>query len=344
MGPDEYLREKLQQFTSLGILGAGVGYGLVQTLADKGPAIQGIAARAQGQLVTPNLRTKAHSPIKFQEELLQEAFSSADDVMSSVGLNETLRRTYTRALYRSGMLSEDKRNSLIQSVMDAGSDWGTVRGQLLKHSNEFGGMENVYESLREVLGGTVSGSKNLSVAELMRGFASEQRASVGLAGGLNDTSFFPGYTRSQFDPQGRFWSDLYPTQATLLSDQTAPLSNQAIRMARRFETKSGFPTAAGMRTAESSHGFISFMRKGTQHLPGMTTPTELPYVEFRVNSQQGKHFISVPTVPDALVQKGMNVVGNKNGMGFSFAPSFTVPVPGGGRKIVGWKRISFRTT
>jgi len=310
---------------------AGVGYAGYRGYQDYGGTIDRLVKTSKAAVSTGRTITSmAHTPIEFQETLLQEAFNVADDVMTPAGWNEMLGRTYQRALYKAGVVDDVTRTRIVQDLVKSGRSWKNARGTLLKYGHQTGGFEGIYRALREMVGGTVKGRRSKDVSELIRelstGVAGQE---LGAAKGVR-----PPYDRSAFQKGGAFWSEAFGSGAEQVdvSSMLGMVTKRGFQRETALQRILGGGVRAGVRAAERPRSFQTQRGAFRFNLPGIQGGTELPFVEFQVGGKGSKTFLSVPTVPEAMVKRGMNfVAADHRGMGFASVPHFAIPVNNGTR-------------
>lgn len=300
-------------------------------------------AQNKGSSGASSLGLVSRTPHEFEEASLEKAFSVMDDVMSPAGREEFLRRTYTRAMYSTRVLTDDARKTVVDNLLKAGTNWSAVKGVLERHQADLGGLENVHRMMRELAGGTVRGSRGESLDELLRGMSPIGR-------GANTNPRAAGYTRSAFEPGGSYWRDLFPGESNLfeVSESTIlqqrhgilPKFNQAARKIEEQLTslgvrtiKNGVPikVAAGLRDA-TDNTFRGGMSASFKTNIAGVGDVDVPFYQVRFGGRNSGAVLNVPVVSEV---KGLNVVAtDPMGRSFGVLPHFAIPKEGGGVRIV----------
>lgn len=303
-------REDSSRLLSTAILGGGIGFALYKGFKEHPGSIERLVEAVKGTHLPDELpRMMTRAPREIEERVFEEAISAMEDMMSSSGREETLTRIYDRALYKAGVVSDEFREDIVSALKAEGTSTAEeVQSAVKKYERQLGGTRGVYESIREVFGGTKQGFRSKEAAELIR------LTSVG------------GYTRSSFDVGGVFWKDLYeriqPTaiDAPLTRIGVSPIA-EALAPAFGETVEPGIRISNRPRWFEHSHATFSFQ------LPRTGEKIDLPYREYRIGGSRRQWFL---TIPEAVEHKGVSyVAADHRGMGFAAVPHFAVQGPGG---------------
>ncbi len=316
--------EKPNDFTgrllAAGVLTGGVGIALYKGFQENPGVIDRTVTTIRGAVSPRTPRMMTSTPVEFQERLLQEAFDAADDVMGSGGTRELMSRVYDRALYGAGVVSDTGRSALVEELADASINWEKARGVINKHQDKLGGFENIYNSLRELTGGTIHGSRGKEASALIRGLPDVGPDRFG----RNNP-----YMRSQFETGGQFWKDQFGIDIGLTPQ--APVTTQSTTAnyhTKKFATFDGVRITPGVREVNRPKMFKAGREAiFTFGVPGASAGLELPYTEFQVGGPGSRSFIQVP---HAVQHKGINfVAADHRGMSYATAPHFAIPINNG---------------
>ncbi len=333
MADSEEIKDTSTRLLATAAFASGVGAAVYKGFDESPGAIERIAKVVGSNVdhTAPSMMTR--TPVDNMSALLSEGFSAMEDTMG--GNTEMLRRSYTRALYSSGIVSDEDRGALVEKLVAGSSDWNSAEVTIGKYERELGGTEGVHKAMREISGGTISGNRRKDIGQLISEFSDIEPDNFGRAG---------DYPRSSFEPNGRFWSERFGLKVDeSVSISTKPISQKLESDAEKLQGAFGnkYKVNAGIRGSNRPRRFEAGQQGSFSFsVPNSDTNLDLSYSEFRVGKSLGgkdnRWFLSAPR---ASTRDGINfVAADHRGMSMASVPHFSVPKGGKkvGNEIVSW--------
>lgn len=335
---------------STGILLGGVGLTGFNVYKDMTESFKTLRETRQKVKASRNL--SAENPLvqktlksRFIKESVSDIFEFGSKNFSEAGWQEVLRRTYERALFKSGMTPDtNERKLIVKELMDSGGKWSAVEEMMGKYGAELGGEEGFKKAIGSVLG---RGKNASSIIGLMRkklgGRAQTDFEPIGPAparsGVLRQSNYYP----TPATQPGKFWQEIMPdvTQKNLNRD-IGQISPKAMSKLNKISNQLGSDYSAqlGFRDPVQGNGFRAVAPEFKLDMPRSGLSTNVPFFELKIKHGKQVGYFKVPMVPDSLKQRGINLVANNgSGMSFSAVGHFAMPKAGGGVEVVDWNRM-----
>jgi len=325
----ESIQDTSARLLATGVFAAGVGTALYKGFSEHRTQLN----RAANRFASPReLLPPMFGPaVEMQREKdLKEAFSALDDTMDPAGKTAFLQRAYQRAIYKTAVEIDDLGESLGMQLASESLDWDTTKGVIAKYEHQMGGMQGLYDSLREISGGTVRGNRGKDLAQVIKELPSSDWDPV--------TGSAIAYNRSDFQSGGAFWKNRFDLQTGKLrwspntSIDPAFIGKAVSTFGQSMEHKARFGIRESNRPRIFQEGTGSAF---TFKLPGTTKSISLPFSELALGDNASPLFM---TMPRAQHHGGLQLLASDHrGKSFSAVPHFTIPKANG----VGVEIVSF---
>jgi hypothetical protein len=333
MPDNEDIKDASARLLATAALFGGVGTALYKGFKESPASLERMvsATRAGRDYSVPKLMIE--TPIQDSSKLLSEAFRAAEDVMSPGGMQELLRRSYERALYGAGVVTDKDRGRVVAELVKASKNWEMAQGAITKYENQLGGLEGLYGSIREITGGTLLGSRAKNLSQLIRELPTTRPDEIGRKG---------EYLRSDFQPGGRFWKERFGLNVSSIAEEIPLTGVSGGRRATAgilARSMGGYNVEPGIRFSNRERLFQAGRQGDFRFSTALGTEVALPYSEFAIGRTKGEASRWFLQVPRAVEHRGINfVAADHRGMSYASVPHFAIPTSGGGYEKVSWNR------